>query len=453
VPRKTSFPAPVPCRAPISLEADKTSRPTCPDTRLDRFCGKAVGRLTECLSFWEKNLHDLYVLDVIRNGYRIPISKDMAGVKYREDNNANAKKEEHFVIDKVKRLIAEGLVIKTSDEPLVISPLSVAIKIKPSGEVRKRLVLDCSRHLNLHLPDDHIKMSTFATVIADLYEGDYMASCDLSAAFHHVRLHPELYKYVGFALDLVYGRGVLFFHFCILVFGLKTAGQTLTRVLKPIILWLGQDGVRLKFYINDGIVSARGKAKADKDYARVLDTLQAAGFRVAMDKSNAVGTASCRIEYLGLIIDSRAMTISVPPAKMAEVRSVLKSLLAKSKVTVRELSSVVGKVVALEPATGPSVLVGTRMASNLVAETSRKYGWGLWVFCILDDKVKSALREVHRRLPEWDSHPVRSDQTSLTLAAILPGDSMAHLERKIPNFRLQRKQWAIALDASETKVA
>jgi hypothetical protein len=74
------------------------------------------------------------------------------------------------------------------------------------------------------------------------------------------------------------------------------------------------------------------------------------------------------------------------------------------------------------------------MASNLIAETSHKYGWGSKVFCILEDKVKSALREVHRRLPEWDGHPVRSDQTSLTLAAILPGDSMAHQERKIPNF-------------------
>jgi hypothetical protein len=115
-----SFPAPVPCRAPIPLEAAKTSRPTCPDTRLDRFCGKAVGRLTECLSFWEKNLHDPYVLDVILNGYTIPIAKDMAGVKYREDNNANAKKEEHFMIDEVKRLIAEGLVVGAlGDQPLV----------------------------------------------------------------------------------------------------------------------------------------------------------------------------------------------------------------------------------------------------------------------------------------------------------------------------------------------
>jgi hypothetical protein len=136
-------------------------------------------------------LHDPYVLDVIRNRYRIPIAKDMAGVRYREDNNANAKKEERFVIDKVKRLIVEGLVVEAFEEPLVISPLSVAIKTKPSSGVKKRLVLDCSRHLNLHLPADNIKMSTFATWIADLYEGNYMASCDLSAAFHHVRLHPE----------------------------------------------------------------------------------------------------------------------------------------------------------------------------------------------------------------------------------------------------------------------
>jgi hypothetical protein len=52
------------------------------------------------------------------------------------------------------------------------------------------------------------------------------------------------------------------------------------------LAWSGR--VRLKFYIDDGIVSARGKAKADKDYARVLDTLRAAGFCIAMDKSNTV---------------------------------------------------------------------------------------------------------------------------------------------------------------------
>jgi hypothetical protein len=111
----------------------------------DRFRGKAVGQLTECLNFWEKNLHDPYVFDIIRNGYKIPIAKDMAGIKYREENNTNATKEEQFVIDEVKRLIAEGLVVEALDEPLVVSPLSVAIKVKPSGEVKKRLVLDCSR--------------------------------------------------------------------------------------------------------------------------------------------------------------------------------------------------------------------------------------------------------------------------------------------------------------------
>jgi hypothetical protein len=114
-----------------------TSRPTS-----DRFRGKAVGQLTECLDFWENNLHDPFVLDIIRNGYKIPIAKDMARIKYREDNNANAKKEEQFVIEEVKRLIAEGLVVEALDEPLFVSPPSVAIKIKPNGEVKKRLVFD-----------------------------------------------------------------------------------------------------------------------------------------------------------------------------------------------------------------------------------------------------------------------------------------------------------------------
>jgi hypothetical protein len=59
--------------------------------------------------------------------------------------------------------------------------------------------------------------------------GDFQFVFDLEAAYHHVRLHPESYKYVGFCLDF---DGVeSFFFFVILVFGLKTAGQVLGRLL------------------------------------------------------------------------------------------------------------------------------------------------------------------------------------------------------------------------------
>jgi hypothetical protein len=45
-------------------------------------------------------------------------------------------------------------------------------------------------------------MTTLQMVLDVLYQDNFMSIFDLSAAFHHIRLHPDSYKYVGFALEM-----------------------------------------------------------------------------------------------------------------------------------------------------------------------------------------------------------------------------------------------------------
>jgi hypothetical protein len=63
-----------------------------------------------------------------------------------------------------------------------------------------------------------------------------------------------------------------FFFFVVLVFGLSPAGQVLGRILKPLLSFLAQEGVRLLVYIDDG----RGAAST-KELLAFLRTLQHKG--------------------------------------------------------------------------------------------------------------------------------------------------------------------------------
>jgi hypothetical protein len=154
-----------------------------------------------------------------------------------------------------------------------------------------------------------------------------------------------------------------YYHFVVVVFGLGPAGQALSRVMRPILRYLADHGVRNMVYVDDGHVVASTKLKADKDYALTIMTFMSAGFPVAAEKSDALGNSARRKEYLGFIIDTETLTVQVLKPKMDRIKGILAKFLETPKHKVRAVASVLGKLISLEPALGKSVLVGTRLAT------------------------------------------------------------------------------------------
>jgi hypothetical protein len=66
---------------------------------------------------------------------------------------------------------------------------------------------------------------------------------DISKAYHLVRLHPDSYQLVGFCIEDENGK-VEFYLYVVMVFGLGPAGQVLGRVMRPILRFLTNAGVR-----------------------------------------------------------------------------------------------------------------------------------------------------------------------------------------------------------------
>jgi hypothetical protein len=91
------------------------------------------------------------------------------------------------------------------------------------------------------------------------------------------------------------------------------------------------------------------------------------------------------------------MTVHVPAKKLARIGKILDEFMKTRRHKVRDIASVIGKLVSLEPALGRSILVGTRLATKAivsateVSEASAKRGSPWSEFIDVDDNIFEAL--------------------------------------------------------------
>ncbi len=95
------------------------------------------GSLRRHLTFWESIGASDYVLEVIREGYTIPLIE--APPSYCLENNKSALRHKTFVSQEIQSLLGKGFVKQVSTVPHCVSPLTVA-----ENSEKLRLVLDLS---------------------------------------------------------------------------------------------------------------------------------------------------------------------------------------------------------------------------------------------------------------------------------------------------------------------
>jgi hypothetical protein len=187
------------------------------------------------------------------HGFKVPVDWEKIPQAYEEADNKSARENYGFVREEVARLLESGQIVKCDTKPRCCYPLTVAVKRKDDGELKKRLVLDLSRCVNLAVKDDDYRMTTLQDAINSTRKGDFQVVFDLKSAYHYVRLHSSSYELMGFKVTDEEGA-VTYYCYVVLVFGLKVAAQVLGRVLKPVISFLIQNGIPMTLYIDDGLL-------------------------------------------------------------------------------------------------------------------------------------------------------------------------------------------------------
>ena len=109
------------------------------------------GSLKNHLQFWHKMGANVSVIDVLENGYKIPLITLPKAAKFT--NNHSALNNANFVTQAVEKLLNTGRIKEVKNPPDVVNPLSISEK----GSHKFRLFLDL-RYVNKHVFKDKNKV-------------------------------------------------------------------------------------------------------------------------------------------------------------------------------------------------------------------------------------------------------------------------------------------------------
>ena len=295
-----------------------------------------AGRIKHFHFLWEKLTRDPSILEIV-HGWTIPLvetphQKSDPAI-YRFQNQ-----EKELISKEVANMLEKGAIVPVAQiKGQFISNLF--LREKKDGGHRPIINL---KKLNAFIPYLKFKMESIKNIKDLLSKGDYMVKIDLKDAYFSIPLNHESRKFVRFKWE-----GNLYEFVC-LTFGIGPAPRIFSRLLKVPISLIRKLKIRIVIYIDDMLVMAA--TLSEKEIARdtVIQIFQALGFVINFAKSDL--TPKQIMEFLGIIVNSIEMTFSIPQAKIEKLTKISLEMLEKGEPSVRELSSIIGKLRATAPA-------------------------------------------------------------------------------------------------------
>ena len=234
----------------------------------------------------------------------------------------------------------------------IVSPIMTAPK-KPDS---RRVVFDATfgeKSLNNATPSDfymgqpciytYPKIDDFRRMVLRCGKGSWLWKQDLSRFFLQIPMDPLEYIRVG----LIW-RG-LFFFFCSLAFGLRHSGLQGQRITDGLSWIHRRRGLETTLerpfncvnYSDDIGGVEETKSRATESFAQLGWLMEDLGLDESVKKAEPPSTA---MTYLGVMFDTVRMEMRVPPSKLAEIKSEIQLWVRKSKITRRDLQSLLGKL-------------------------------------------------------------------------------------------------------------
>ena len=248
--------------------------------------------------------------------------------------SVRSESEIQIITDEINKLLSKG-VIETTDhsDNEIIS--DIFLREKRDGSHRMILKL---KNLSLYLVKSHFKMATLHTITKLIEKDCFMASIDLKDAYYSVLIRREDRKYLCFIW-----RGTLF-QFTCLPNGLSCAPRKFTKLLKPVLADLHLRGHISSAYIDDMYLQGQTYKECVHNVIDSLTRIDSLGLVVHPEKS--VFKPSHQLEFLGFILNSLSMTIRLTPEKASGLQKACQVLLTNPSLTIRDLATVVGKIVS-----------------------------------------------------------------------------------------------------------
>ena len=173
-------------------------------------------------------------------------------------NHRSALTNTKFVDCFIKELLENRYIHMVTNRTHIFSPMSVVT----NREGKKRLVLNL-RYLNNFLLKERFKYEDIKVAISLFRTAEYAFTFDLKLGYHYMDIHKDHWKYLGFQWGV--GSKVRYCVFGFLSFCLATACYLFTKLLRQLVKYWRQQGLRVVLYAKQkhlGCKKVRGQSEA-----------------------------------------------------------------------------------------------------------------------------------------------------------------------------------------------
>ncbi len=200
-----------------------------------------------------------------------------------------------------------------------------------------RVIFNLSK-LNEHVETIHFKMETIKDALLLMTPYYYMASIDFKHAYYSVPVEKDHRKYLRFMWN---GHC---YQFTVFPQGLSSVPRAFTKLMKVPFSKLRRLGFTIIGYIDDTLFIEKQPALLNRAVSEAIALFSDLGLTISYTKS--VLQPSQKIEYLGLILNSETMTVSLADRKKLKIRDMAIGLLRKQRTSIQHFSEFIGNLVA-----------------------------------------------------------------------------------------------------------
>lgn len=363
---------------------------------------QVAGRLSHFITNWEVLTTDKWVLGTVK-GFQIPFTNQPAQVHWPNPAVCSAE-QSRLIQEEVGTLVEKGAITQVHDpQPQGCFYSTLFLVPKKGGQMRPVINL---KKLNEWVVPQHFKMEGMGTLKELLRIDDWMVKVDLKDAYFTIPVHPKHQSYLRFIV------GQEHYQFTCLPFGLSCAPWVFTKVMKPIAIFLRSMGVRMIVYIDDILLLGDSPNQVETHLQALVFLLTNLGFIINYSKS--ITTPTQKIEYLGLLVDSTSLHLSLPGEKLHQIRMEVNQIKQKSHITARQLAQLIGKLNATAQAVLPAPLFYRSLQGDLqraLSSNNQDYN----TLLSLSPLSQEELSWWQEKLAHWNGKPLLHRQKSMII--------------------------------------
>ena len=294
-----------------------------------------AGNLSQNIENWRAITSDKEILGTVAG---MPIEFIDIPPRLTMPTNSVSKEEETHILREIQTLSLKGVIKECpTDIQGAVSP--IFLRMKSDGTYR--LILNLKK-TNEYVEKLHFKMDTIHTVLSLVTPNCYLSSIDIKVAYYSVRINECDQKYLKFQFN---GQH---YQFTCLPNGLSSGPRKFTKLMKAPLAELRKRGHLVSAFIDDLINFGDSYEDCLINLAETIALLQKLGFIIHPDKSHLTPTQE--ITFLGFVINSNSMTISLTEEKSKNIVQECKAVLSMGKIKIRHVARIIGKLIATFPA-------------------------------------------------------------------------------------------------------